>query len=754
VSGAFTNLYPFVVLCIVSAAGFLFSEYRLRVKRLRVNEAKLASVVEERTRDLAARSKALEESEKRFRQLAENIHEVFWMYDPKTDKFLYLSPAFRALWLRDPDVVLNDSSQWFAYVHSDDLAALRQAREAERKGLKTNSEYRIIRSDGSIRRVWNRSFPVYGQSGELERAVGILEDITERYEAQDALRRSRDEMSARIVELKLENKERRRAEEELKAAKDVAESASRSKSEFLANVSHEIRTPLNGITGMLQLALDTDLTVEQREFLQLVQSSADSLLNIINDVLDFSKVEAGKVSLEAIEINIRQCVEKSVRSLAVAAHRKSLDLIWYVEPDVPTLVTGDPVRLGQVLTNLLGNAIKFTESGEIVVKVKSGPAEGERLCLDFTVADTGPGIPEERQTAIFEAFTQADGSSTRKHGGTGLGLAISSQLVGLMGGEMWIDSKLGAGSTFGFKAWFEKSGSSMEVKKQSMSGEARRPVLVVDENTTSRKFLELSLIHAGFEVCAVENTEQALAAAAGRRGKFGALVAQSGSTDNSGFQLVERLRKTDDSTIPVIMLLDPANEFAEAAQCREMKVEAYFTKPLNYAELPVHVSGLMTKAKSQQPSVPSAAPQAASAVDGSQLRILLVEDNPVNRKVATRLLEKRGDTVFAACNGREALEKLEELGWDVDVVLMDVQMPEMDGYQATEAIREMEKSRSTYLPIIAVTAHAFEQDRERCLAVGMNAYISKPIQSAKLLEAIARVMSQQTGSRQCQLVPA
>ncbi len=734
----------------VSVAGFLFVEYRVRARHIRLHGAKLATLVEERTQALKLRSHALEESEKRFRQLAENIHEVFWMFDPKTDKFLYLSPAYRTLWLREPEVVLNDPSQWLAHVHPEDLPTLQLAKEAERRGQPTDSQYRIVRSDGSIRWVWNRSFPVSGGNGESDRVVGILEDITARREAEDEVRRSRDEMSGRIVELKIENKERRRAEEELKAAKEVAESASRSKSEFLANVSHEIRTPLNGITGMLHLALETELSDEQREYLELVRSSADSLLEIINDVLDFSKAEAGKIILEAMDFEVRKCVEKSVRSLAVAAHNSRLELNWYVEPDVPAMLIGDPTRLGQVLLNLVGNAVKFTESGEILVRVNKGQKEIDRVSLEFTVTDTGPGIPPERQKAIFEAFTQADGSSTRKHGGTGLGLSISSQFVNLMGGSMWTESEIGVGSTFGFDAWFRSSGAEpAAIKDARGDGHA---VLAVDSNATSRHLLARSLQEGGFEVLSVESADLALAAMQKAPSRFSVLVTASEVDDTSGFELVESIRERFGISPPVLMLLNATREFEEATFCRDMKIEGHLTKPLNYAELPACLSRLLTRNASKEDSTVNGNRSAAPIADGKGLKVLLVEDNPINRRVSTGLLKRRGDSVFTAANGREALAKLDELDWKVDVVLMDIQMPEMDGYQATHIIRSREKSRGTYLPIIAVTAHAFEQDRERCLLVGMNGYVSKPVHAAKLFEAMDRAIKDPRRTGRAQVI--
>jgi len=677
----------------------------------------LTSLIDRR---FSAQSLALSVSEQRYRQLVDSAHVILWRRSVDSPRFSFVNQEAEELLGYPGDRWLADKNFFLDRVHPDDRESVeRHCIAAAEGGGSQGFEHRMIAAGGSV--VWLRtSVRLIAGAGTSKELVGVMTDITEQRRAQEA-----------------------------------AESASRTKSEFLASVSHEIRTPMNGVIGMTELVLDTDLTFDQRDCLKSVKTSAESLLSIINDILDFSKIEAGKLDLDPARFPLHASVEETMKALAFRAHEKGLELICDIKPGVPGYVIGDPNRIRQIVVNLVGNAVKFTAAGEVELEVGLDAREPEAapepettdLWLHFVVRDTGIGVAPEKQKLIFEAFSQADGSTTRKFGGTGLGLTISSRLVEAMGGRIWIESEAGKGSRFHFTVRVGTAGDALTATPEDVPLTGI-PVLVVDDNSTNRRILTEMLGMWGMKPTEAASAPEALTQlrrASERDDPFAMVVTDVHMPEMDGFDLAGRIKQTPELSEVAIIMLTSGEQRGDVRRYRGLGVAAYLMKPVRRAELRAALVQALTDRPGNRVGDQAVSPVsrvvAQAAPEALRSRILLAEDNLVNQRVAARILEKAGHIVAIAGNGREALAALRRETFHL--VLMDVQMPEMDGLEATRAIRKDEAGTNRRIPIVAMTAHAMTDDKNKCLAAGMDGFLSKPIRADDLLKLVEQTRLEQ-----------
>ncbi|MEW6262499.1 MAG: response regulator [Thermodesulfobacteriota bacterium] len=685
-----------------------------------VGRADLEAANEELRREIALRGRieeALQAAEERYRLLFNNSNDLVFVHWLVHEDFLgepleVNDVACRVLGYSKEELLMASTP----LLGREGRAAAAEARARLRKEGRAIFEIPLRKQDGTdiVMEFNSNLFELNG----LPTVLSVARDITSRKET----------------------------EAELIRARAAADEASRAKSEFLANMSHEIRTPMNGVIGMIGLALETDLKPEQREFLLLAQSSAQTLLALLNDILDFSKIEAGKLDLDSVPFDLRESLGDAMNTVALHVGDKPVEMVVDVDPTIPDLVVGDPVRLQQIVINLAGNAVKFTPAGEVVLRVEPYPEAAGRLGLHFLVSDTGIGIAPEIQEKIFQAFAQADASTTRKYGGTGLGLTITAQLVRLLGGRIWVESEPGRGSAFHFQMGFDQAREPAQAGPErdlsGWSGRASGSVLIVDDHPATLTALDRLFTHWGYETSLASDYPAARAEmdrAVGTGRLFDLILLDAWLPGRPGLEPAGAIRQRPECARTPLVMLTPLGRGETRARVEVLGRAAVVTKPVKTSDLAAAVRDLVrTAEKRMEPAV--GLEPVLRAFEPTNLLILLAEDHPVNQKLAVRMLEKRGHRVRVAADGREVLAALARE--EFDLVLMDVQMPDMDGLETTAAIRSAEKSRGRRLPIIAMTAHAMKGDRERFLEAGMDAYLSKPIEAEELYRIIAGLAGQ------------
>jgi two-component system, sensor histidine kinase and response regulator len=662
----------------------------------------------------------IRKSRERFDAAVAGSNDGLWDWDIRTDE-VYFSPRWKGMIGYEDHEFPNRFEEWQANVHPSDIDAALVAVEEHLRGEtpQFKSEFRMRHKEGHYVWILARGLALRGDDGKAYRLAGSHTDITES----------------------------KQAAAELEQARDQALASTQAKSQFLANMSHEIRTPMNGVIGMTRLLLKTELTKTQQNYAQTISSSAESLLALINDILDFSKIEAGKMSVESVELDLRDILEEVGEMLAVRAHKKGLELACVVPPDFPSALHGDPVRLRQMLVNLAGNAVKFTEAGEVVIRARSLGQTETHATFRLIVRDTGIGIPKERQEEIFGSFTQADGSTTRKYGGTGLGLAICRQLVNLMGGKMGVESQTGRGSEFWIELTLPKQTEPLARPKSLPMSLQDLRVLVVDDNATNRLILREQLQSWGCRVDEVEGGEQALATLqdSPEEESFGLVLLDMHMPEMDGEQTAQAIR-ADAGLAELPLVLLSSGLLGTSEQMRAQGFSVALSKPVRQSQLFEALLEVLG-GSAAKPALPVNNGPTMAGESSAQLplRVLLVEDNAVNQAVALEMLQECGCHVDLAADGVEALERMDTASYDI--VFMDVQMPRMDGFEATAEVRRREEQTGTHTPIIAVTAHALEGDRQRCLGAGMDDYISKPIDPYRLLDVLRRwVQASQTAT--------